>query len=448
MSARMQRFNASIDFDRRLAEVDIVASRAHARMLAHTKVISPDDLRAIESGLAQIQGEIERGEFEFTRELEDVHFNIERRLTALIGDAGKRLHTARSRNDQVATDLRLWLRGAIDSLSAQLIDLRHALLDRAEQHAETIMPGYTHLQRAQPVLFAHHLLAYVEMAERDKGRLRDALTRMNVLPLGSGALAGTNYPMDRAYTARLLNFPAISENSLDAVSDRDFVVETLAALSLIMVHASRLAEELVLWSSQEFGFVELPDAVCTGSSMMPHKKNPDVPELIRGKTGRMYGHLISLLTILKGLPLTYNRDLQEDKSAVFDALDTVQASIAMLIKTVEGLTVQRQALAAAASSGFLLATELADYLVLKGIPFRTAHEIVGRLVRARLDRDKDLADVTLEELRSFSKSFEKDALDMLTIEGALERKAQVGGTARQRVAARLRTLEKELRTQL
>jgi len=310
------------------------------------------------------------------------------------------------------------------------------------------MPGYTHLQRAQPVLFAHHLLAYVEMAERDKGRLRDALTRMNVLPLGSGALAGTNYPMDRAYTARLLNFPAISENSLDAVSDRDFVVETLAALSLIMVHASRLAEELVLWSSEEFGFVELPDAVCTGSSMMPHKKNPDVPELIRGKTGRVYGHLVSLLTILKGLPLTYNRDLQEDKAAVFDALDTVQASIGMLSKTVEGLTVQRQALAAAASSGFLLATELADYLVLKGIPFRTAHEIVGRLVRDRLDRGKDLVDVALEELRSFSRSFEKDALDMLSIEGALERKAQVGGTARQRVAARLRILEKELRTQL
>jgi argininosuccinate lyase len=373
---------------------------------------------------------------------------IELRLTEIVGEVGGKLHTGRSRNDQVSLDLRLYLRDVLGDLIARLRKFQHSLVTVARRELGTVMPGYTHLQRAQPVLFAHHLLAYVEMAERDKGRLRDALTRMNVLPLGSGALAGTNYPMDRAYTARLLNFPAISENSLDAVSDRDFVVETLAALSLIMVHASRLAEELVLWSSEEFGFVELPDAVCTGSSMMPHKKNPDVPELIRGKTGRVYGHLVSLLTTLKGLPLTYNRDLQEDKSAVFDALDTVQASIAMLIKTVEGLTVQRQALAAAASSGFLLATELADYLVLKGIPFRTAHEVVGKLVRDRLDRGKDLADVSLEELRSFSRSFEKDALDMLTIEGALERKAQVGGTARQRVAARLRTLEKELRTQL
>jgi len=324
---------------------------------------------------------------------------------------------------------------------------QQTLVTVARRELATVMPGYTHLQRAQPVLFSHHLLAYVEMAERDKGRLRDALVRINVLPLGSGALAGTNYPVDRAYTAQLLNFPAISENSLDAVSDRDFVVETLAALSLIMAHASRLSEELILWSSQEFGFVELPDSVCTGSSMMPHKKNPDVPELVRGKTGRVYGHLVGLLTTLKGLPLTYNRDLQEDKASIFDSLDTVQASVAMLTKTIEGLVVRRQALMAAASSGFLLATELADYLVLKGIPFRTAHGIVGRLVRDRLDRGKDLADVTLDELRSLSKSFEKDALDMLTIEGALERKAQVGGTARQRVAARLRALEKELRGQ-
>jgi len=399
-------------------------------------------------GLKQVKREIADGRFRFAPGQEDIHMAIELRLTEIVGEVGGKLHTGRSRNDQVSLDLRLYLRDALGDLIARLRKFQQSLVTVARRELGTVMPGYTHLQRAQPVLFAHHLLAYVEMAERDKGRLRDALTRMNVLPLGSGALAGTNYPMDRAYTARLLNFPAISENSLDAVSDRDFVVETLAALSLIMVHASRLSEELVLWSSEEFGFVELPDAVCTGSSMMPHKKNPDVPELIRGKTGRVYGHLVSLLTILKGLPLTYNRDLQEDKSAVFDALDTVQASIGMLIKTVEGLTVQRQALAAAASSGFLLATELADYLVLKGIPFRTAHEIVGRLVRDRLDRGKDLADVTLEELRSFSRSFEKDALDMLTIEGALERKAQVGGTARQRVAARLRTLEKELRTQL
>jgi len=396
-------------------------------------------------GLKQVKREIADGRFRFAPGQEDIHMAIESRLTEIVGEVGGKLHTGRSRNDQVSLDLRLYLRDALGDLIARLRKFQHSLVTVARRELGTVMPGYTHLQRAQPVLFAHHLLAYVEMAERDKGRLRDALTRMNVLPLGSGALAGTNYPMDRAYTARLLNFPAISENSLDAVSDRDFVVETLAALSLIMVHASRLAEELVLWSSEEFGFVELPDAVCTGSSMMPHKKNPDVPELIRGKTGRVYGHLVGLLTTLKGLPLTYNRDLQEDKASVFDALDTVQASIAMLIKTVEGLTVQRQALAAAASSGLLLATELADYLVIKVIPFRTAHEIVGRLVRDCLDRGKDLADVTLEELRSFSGSFEKDALDMLTVEGALERKAQVGGTARQMVAARLRILEKELR---
>jgi len=444
----VEAFISSIEIDRRLYLHDIAGSLAHCLTLERAGLLTLREATRLAKGLKQVKREIADGRFRFAPGQEDIHMAIESRLTEIVGEVGGKLHTGRSRNDQVSLDLRLYLRDALGDLIARLRKFQQSLVTVARRELGTVMPGYTHLQRAQPVLFAHHLLAYVEMAERDKGRLRDALTRMNVLPLGSGALAGTNYPMDRAYTARLLNFPAISENSLDAVSDRDFVVETLAALSLIMVHASRLAEELVLWSSEEFGFVELPDAVCTGSSMMPHKKNPDVPELVRGKTGRVYGHLISLLTTLKGLPLTYNRDLQEDKAAVFDALDTVQASIGMLSKTVEGLTVQRQALAAAASSGFLLATELADYLVLKGIPFRTAHEIVGRLVRARLDRDKDLADVTLEELRNFSKSFEKDALDMLTIEGALERKAQVGGTARQRVAARLRTLEKELRTQL
>jgi argininosuccinate lyase len=443
----VEAFTSSLEVDRRLFRHDIAGSLAHCRTLERAGVLSSRETVRLAKGLKQVEREIAQGRFRFVPGQEDIHMAIESRLTEIVGGLGGKLHTGRSRNDQVTLDLRLYLRDALGALIAQLRTFQQALVTVGRRELGTVMPGYTHLQRAQPVLFSHHLLAYVEMVERDKGRLRDALVRINVLPLGSGALAGTNYPVDRAYTAQLLNFPAISENSLDAVSDRDFVVETLAALSLIMAHASRLAEELILWSSQEFGFVELPDSVCTGSSMMPHKKNPDVPELVRGKTGRVYGHLIGLLTTLKGLPLTYNRDLQEDKASIFDSLDTVQASVAMLTKTIEGLMVRRQALMAAASSGFLLATELADYLVLKGIPFRTAHGIVGRLVRDRLDRGKDLANVTLDELRRLSKSFEKDALDMLTIEGALERKAQVGGTARQRVAARLRALEKELRVQ-
>jgi len=347
----------------------------------------------------------------------------------------------------VALDLRLYLRDAVKDLLAGLRRFQESLVTLARRELSVVMPGYTHMQRAQPVLFAHHLLAYVEMAERDKGRLRDALRRINVMPLGSGALAGTNFPLDREYTARLLGFPEVSQNSLDAVSDRDFVVETLAALALVMAHASRFAEELVLWSSQEFGFVELPDAFCTGSSMMPQKKNPDVPELIRGKTGRVYGHLMSLLTVLKGLPLSYNRDLQEDKGPLFDAVETVQDSLGMLASLVGGLTVRGEAMARAAASGFLLATELADYLVLKGVPFRTAHAIVGRIVRDRLDCGKDLADITLDELRSFSPAFEKDALDVLSVEGALERKLQIGGTARKRVESRLKVLQKELRAE-
>src|SRR2546428_4403727 len=354
---------------------------------------------------------------------------IEARLTELVGEVGGKLHTGRSRNDQVALDLRLYLRDAVKDLLAGLRRFQESLVTLARRELSVVMPGYTHMQRAQPVLFAHHLLAYVEMAERDKGRLRDALRRINVMPLGSGALAGTNFPLDREYTARLLGFPVVSQNSLDAVSDRDFVVETLAALALVMAHASRFAEELVLWSSQEFGFVELPDAFCTGSSMMPQKKNPDVPELVRGKTGRVYGHLLALLTTLKGLPLSYNRDLQEDKEALFDALDTATASVDVYTELIKGLTVQRAAMARAASSGYVLATELADYLVVKGMPFRQAHETVGRLVRACLDRKRDLRELTLADLRTFSDRFEKDALDVLTVEGAIERKAQIGGGA-------------------
>jgi argininosuccinate lyase len=441
----VEAFTSSINVDCRLYRHDIAGSIAHCRTLEHAGVLTSRESSKLIAGLKQVEREIQEGRLRFRPEHEDIHMAVEMRLTELVGHLGGKLHTGRSRNDQVALDLRLYLREAVSDLVAKLRAFQQCLLSVARREVGTVMPGYTHLQRAQPVLLAHHLLAYVEMAERDKGRLRDGYRRINVMPLGSGALAGTNYPIDRAYTAKLLDFPAVTENSLDAVADRDFVVETLAALSLVMVHASRLAEELVLWSSQEFGFIELPDAVCTGSSMLPQKKNPDVPELVRGKTGRVFGHLISLLTMLKGLPLTYNRDLQEDKGPAFDAIETTLACVSLLSKTVGGMTVRRQAMAQAAGSGFLLATELADYLVLKGMPFRTAHEIVGRLVRERLDLGQDLSGLTLEELKAHSRVFEKDALDMLTVEGALERKAQVGGTARQRVIARLKSWEKELR---
>ena len=402
------------------------------------------DASAIIRGLGEVRAEIDAGRFPFAPEDEDIHMAIERRLIELIGPVGGKLHTGRSRNDQVALDIRMYLRDALGSVLGKVKRFQRALLDQARRHLDVVMPGYTHLQRAQPVLFAHHLLAYVEMLERDKGRMRDALPRLDVMPLGSGALAGTNFLVDRSYVARLLGFTAVTENSLDAVSDRDFAAEVLAALSILMMHLSRLSEELVLWSSQEFHFVELPDGFCTGSSMMPQKKNPDVPELVRGKTGRVYGHLLALLTTLKGLPLSYNRDLQEDKEALFDALDTVTASVDVYTELIKGLTVQRPAMARAASSGYVLATELADYLVVKGIPFRQAHETVGRLVRACLDRKRDLRELTLADLRTFSDRFEKDALDVLTVEGAIERKAQIGGTARKKVEARIKVLEKML----
>src|SRR2546422_9907393 len=402
---------------RRLSRHDIAGSIAHCRTLERAGVLTRREADKLVAGLKQVEKELVGWRFRCKPANEEIHMAIETRLIDLDGEVGGKLHTGRSRNDQVALDLRLYLRDAVKDLLASLRQFQESLVALAQRELSVVMPGYTHLQRAQPVLFAHHLLAYVEMAERDKGRLRDAFRRINVMPLGSGALAGTNYPLDREYTARLLDFPAVSQNSVDAVSDRDFVVETLAALALVMAHASRFAEELVLWSSQEFGFVELPDAFCTGSSMMPQKKNPDVPELIRGKTGRVYGHLMSLLTVLKGLPLSYNRDLQEDKGPLFDAVETVQGSLEMLASLVGGLTVRREAMARAAASGFLLATELADYLVLKGVPFRAAHTIVGRIVRDRLDHGKGLADITFDELRSYSQAFEKDALDVLSVEG-------------------------------
>lgn len=441
----VEEFTSSLSFDRRLYAYDIHGSIAHCKTLEKAGVLSRKETAAILRGLETVRGEFEAGRFPFAPQDEDIHVAIERRLTELIGPVGGKLHTGRSRNDQVALDIRLYLQDQLASLLGGMKRLQQALLIQARTHLDVVMPGYTHLQRAQPVLFAHHFLAYVEMLERDKGRVKDALVRLNVMPLGSGALAGTNYPVDRQYTAKLLGFASVSENSLDAVADRDFAVEVLAALSIIMMHLSRLSEELILWSSQEFQFVDLPDSFCTGSSMMPQKKNPDVPELIRGKTGRLYGHLLALLTMQKGLPLSYNRDLQEDKEALFDGLDTVAASVEVTAEIIKGLAVNRAVLAKAVGSGYLLATELADYLVTKGVPFREAHAITGRIVRACLDRHQHLRDLTLADLRAFSEHFEKDALDVITVEGAIERKAQIGGTARKRVEARIKALERLLR---
>ena len=435
----MQRFNASIDFDRRLADVDIAASLAHARMLAHTNIISTDDLRAIESGLAQIRTEIERGEFQFARELEDIHFNIERRLITLVGDAGKRLHTARSRNDQVATDLRLWLRSAIDALIGELIALRRALIDLAEAHADTIMPGFTHLQVAQPVTFGHHLMAYDAMFARDVERLVDCRRRVNRLPLGSAALAGTSYPIDREHVARALGFEKLCENSIDAVSDRDFAIEFEADAALIMIHLSRFAEELVLWSNPRFGFVTLADRFCTGSSIMPQKKNPDVPELVRGKSGRVFGDLVALLTIMKGQPLAYNKDNQEDKEPVFDIVDTLLPTLIIVTDLVAGgIEVDAGRMRAAAGTGYATATDLADYLVRKGVPFRDAHEAVAQAVRHAEERQVDLAQLPLDALQRFSPLIDDDVYGVLTLDGSVASRNRAGGTAPEQVRNAIR----------
>ncbi len=440
----VETFTSSLAVDRRLYRQDLDGSVAHCRGLQRAGVLTRRETSSLIEGLGRVRAELDGGRFAFRAQDEDIHMAIERRLTELIGPLGGKLHTGRSRNDQVTLDLRLYLREALDGLIASARDFQRTLVRQARANLGVAMPGYTHLQRAQPVLFAHHLLAYVEMVERDKGRLADARTRLNVFPLGAGALAGSNYPIDRAYVAKLLGFSRVTENSLDTVSDRDYVVEVLAALALMMMHFSRLSEELVLWTSQEFHFVELSDAFCTGSSMMPHKKNPDVAELVRGKTGRIYGHLLAMLTTLKGLPLSYNRDLQEDKEALFDALDQTGTALSLFTRMMAAVTVDRAAMERAAASGFLLATELADYLATKGMPFREAHAITGRVVRHCLDQGKDLRTVTLADLRAVSDRFEKDALDVLTVEGAIERRAQVGGTARKRVEARLKALEKAL----
>ena len=438
-------YTASVDFDRRLADADIAASLAHARMLGATGILASDDVAAIERGLATIRGEIERGEFTWSRDLEDVHLNIEKRLTALVGDAGKRLHTARSRNDQVATDLRLYVRAAIDGIVASIAGLRSALLDLAEKHVTTIMPGFTHLQVAQPVTFGHHLLAYDAMLARDAGRLADCRKRVNLLPLGSAALAGTGFAVDQARVARELGFDGPCPNSLDAVSDRDFAIEFAAAAALIMVHVSRFAEELVLWSSPRFGFVRLADRFCTGSSIMPQKKNPDVPELARGKAGRVFGDLIALLTVMKAQPLAYNKDNQEDKEPVFDIVDTLGPTLAIFTDLVaSGINVDAERMRAAASEGFATATDLAGYLVRNGVPFRDAHEAVAKAVRHAESERKDLSELPLAVLQRFSPLIGDDVYAVLTLEGSVASRNQPGGTAPEQVKAAIRAARASL----
>jgi argininosuccinate lyase len=426
---RVKRFTASVAFDRRLAKYDIQASLAHAGMLAAQGVLTRGDLAAIRRGLGRIEREIDAGRFRWSLDAEDVHLNIERRLTALVGDAGKRLHTARSRNDQVATDVRLWLRAEIDELRGRVADLQRALLDQAELHAGLIMPGFTHLQVAQPVTFGHHLLAYVEMLERDRERLREVRSRVNRLPLGAAALAGTSFPIDRHRVARELGFEALCENSLDAVSDRDFAIEFCACAALAMMHLSRFAEELVLWASPRFGFVRLPEAYCTGSSIMPQKRNPDVPELVRGKTGRVFGALMALLVLMKAQPLAYNKDNQEDKEPLFDAVDTLKGSLAVFTGLVAGLQPAPEAMRAAVLEGHATATDLADYLVRKGVAFRDAHDVVARAVRAAEAAGADLAELPLATLRSFSRRIDADVRRVLTPEGSVAARRHPGGTA-------------------
>jgi len=433
VSDLVKRYTASVGFDQRLAQADMRGSLAHADMLAAVGVISAQDLADIQRGMQQIREEIEAGQFQWLLDLEDVHLNIEKRLVELIGDAGKRLHTGRSRNDQVATDIRLWLRDEIDACLAHLNQLRRNLAALALQHADTILPGFTHLQVAQPLTFGHHLLAYAQMFGRDAQRLSDCRRRVNQLPLGAAALAGTTYPIDRARVAQTLGFEGICRNSLDAVSDRDFAIEFCAAAALVMMHISRLSEELILWMNPRFGFIDLPDRFCTGSSIMPQKKNPDVPELARGKTGRVYGHLMGLLTLMKGQPLAYNKDNQEDKEGLFDTADTLRETLTIFADMVSGIRVNPQAMRTAAQQGFSTATDLADYLVKKGLPFRDAHETVAHTVRLCEVRGCDLADLTLRQLQALHASIDADVHEVLVLEGSIAARCHEGGTAPQQV---------------
>jgi argininosuccinate lyase len=437
VSELVKRYTASVDFDQRLAQADIRASLAHAQMLSEQGIISSADFNAIVEGMAKIKAEIDRHEFVWSVDLEDVHLNIERRLTLLIGDAGKRLHTARSRNDQVATDIRLWLRDVIDSQCELLQKLQQSLVGQACAHTNTVMPGFTHLQVAQPVSFAHHLLAYVEMFSRDAERLIDLRRRVNRLPLGAAALAGTSFPIDRQRVAALLAFDGLCENSLDAVSDRDFAIEYCAAASLIAVHLSRLSEELVLWMSPNIGFIDLPDRFCTGSSIMPQKKNPDVPELARGKTGRVVGHLMGLLMLMKAQPLAYNKDNQEDKEPLFDTADTISDSLLIFIDLVAGIVVKAERMREAAGRGYATATDLADYLVRKGMPFRDAHEAVALAVREADQEGIDLGALPLSRLRQCSNLIDEDVFEVLSLEGSLAARNHPGGTAPDAVLAAL-----------
>jgi argininosuccinate lyase len=442
--AFVEAFTASVGFDRRLARHDIEGSIAHASMLARIGVLTDRECKTIVTGLEAILDEIERGDFFWSVELEDVHMNIEARLTDRIGEAGKKLHTGRSRNDQVATDVRLYLREEIGLILAEIRRLQTALLDLAEREADTLLPGFTHLQVAQPVTFGHHLMAWFEMLARDYGRLTDCRRRLNVMPLGSAALAGTTFPLDRHYTAELLGFDRPAANSLDAVSDRDFAIEFAAGASLILMHLSRFSEELILWTSAQFGFIQLPDAFCTGSSIMPQKKNPDVPELVRGKSGRVFGHLVALLTLMKSQPLAYNKDNQEDKEPLFDTVDTVKNCLRAFADMVPHLTPNREAMYQAARKGYATATDLADYLVRKGVPFRDAHEIVGKAVRLGIDTGRDLAELSLAELQALSASIDADVFDILTLEGSVKARDHFGGTAPDRVRAAVREARRQL----
>ena len=449
MSDLVKRYTSSVFFDKRLWQADIAGSLAHAEMLAAQGIISAEDHASIQRGMAQITSEIESGAFEWKLDLEDVHLNIEARLTQLVGDAGKRLHTGRSRNDQVATDVRLWLRGEIDLIGDLLKELQVSLVDVAEQNVEVILPGFTHLQVAQPVSFGHHMLAYVEMFKRDAERMADVRRRTNVLPLGSAALAGTTYPLDRERVAKTLGMEGVCQNSLDAVSDRDFAIEFTAAASLCMVHVSRLSEELIIWMSQNFGFIKIADRFTTGSSIMPQKKNPDVPELARGKTGRVVGHLMGLITLMKGQPLAYNKDNQEDKEPLFDTVDTLKDTLRIFAEMVGGqlnpatgkkeggITVNAQAMEQAALKGYATATDLADYLVKKGLPFRDAHETVAHAVKAATSHNCDLSELPLNVLQGFHPAIEKDVYECLSLRGSLNARNTLGGTAPTQVRAQL-----------
>ncbi|WP_078117814.1 argininosuccinate lyase [Thiosocius teredinicola] len=442
--AFVEAFTASVEFDQRLAPYDVQGSIAHATMLAKQGILSDAERDAIIAGLERIMAQIEAGQFDWSIALEDVHMNIEAALTEDIGIAGKKLHTGRSRNDQVATDVRLWLRDELATIGDAIRRLQHALLDLAERETDTILPGFTHLQTAQPITFGHHMMAWFEMLDRDHERMADCARRLNVMPLGAAALAGTTYPIDRQLTAELLGFERPAENSLDAVSDRDFAIEFAAAASILMMHLSRMSEELIIWSSAQFHFITLSDSFCTGSSIMPQKKNPDVPELIRGKSGRVFGHLMALLTLMKSQPLAYNKDNQEDKEPLFDAVDNVKGSLKVFADMMPAVTCNADAMRDAASKGFATATDLADYLVRKGVPFRDAHEVVGKSVAYCVDKRCDLADLSLEQLQGFSDVIDSDVFDCLTLEGSVAARDHIGGTAPAQVKAAIARARKKL----